>query len=501
MSLTTVKKLFDRQDYRAVLNYFKSKTTRNRDERNLIAMSLFQIGDTDKAVEMLNALIIDEPNYWGYANNLGIIYLRKQNYSSALKMLQQALKLQHPTSESETILLNIGSAYGQMGDLERAFEVWASIEGPKKIKAQSNIGYYLLMQGKFEDARKIFDKLVREDPKNIDLLRKYSEAGGIIDDELQFSVLQTAKSRNSALKDRVEACFLLARLEDKKGNYEEAENLYVLANSLTLELIGAYKRETSLRLHQYLKSVEISALPEIQNTAHVKPLFIVGMPRSGTTLLERVVSMHPEVTAIGESTALSDAINSIRPKNGENVFECDLQKVRDTYLSAVAELGVKTKYVLDKMPHNFRFVEFIEKCLPEAKIIHIKRDAVANAWSLFNTYFPDGAQHFSYSIDDIVFYYLEYLDLVTRLAKKYESTVLYVRYEGLIERFQETQEKIFNHLNLGTDGLNFSEFPEAEGLVRTASITSTRTELQKNRNAKIMKFPNIYQLIRELEGL
>ena len=99
------------------------------------------------------------------------------------------------------------------------------------------------------------------------------------------------------------------------------------------------------------------------------------------------------------------------------------------------------------------------------------------------------------------FYYFEYLDLVTRLAKKYESTVLYVRYERLIERFQETQEKIFNHLNLETDGLNFSEFHKAGGLVRTASITSTRSELQKNRNAKIMKFPNIYQLFRELEGL
>ena len=74
MSLKTVKKLYDAQDYRAVLEYFKNRTARNRDERNLIAMSLFYIGDTEKAVEVLRGLTIDEPNYWGYANNLGLIY-------------------------------------------------------------------------------------------------------------------------------------------------------------------------------------------------------------------------------------------------------------------------------------------------------------------------------------------------------------------------------------------------------------------------------------------
>ena len=132
MSLKTVKKLYDAQDYRAVLEYFKNRTARNRDERNLIAMSLFYIGDTEKAVEVLRALTIDEPNYWGYANNLGLIYLRKQDYSSALEMLKKALKLEHPLSEREAILLNIGSAHGEMGNLEDAFDVWKSIKGPKK---------------------------------------------------------------------------------------------------------------------------------------------------------------------------------------------------------------------------------------------------------------------------------------------------------------------------------------------------------------------------------
>jgi hypothetical protein len=218
-----------------------------------------------------------------------------------------------------------------------------------------------------------------------------------------------------------------------------------------------------MRIFQKLK-IDIFLMQE-----DFTPIFILGMPRSGTTLTERILGRHGMIEPAGELPHLGMAVNT-HFERGDPVTRSFLQNVRDSYLHGVKPLTKGRPYVVDKMPHNFRWIGVIARALPEAKIIHMDRDARAVAWSNFKTYFSTNAKGMGYSCDlgDIVEHYQLYRDLMALWRDRYPGWILDFDYEALTQEPEARTRTLLDWLGLPWDEACLSP-EETRKTAKTAS--------------------------------
>ena len=179
------------------------------------------------------------------------------------------------------------------------------------------------------------------------------------------------------------------------------------------------------------------------------PVFIVGMPRSGTTLVEQILSSHTEVMAGGELKFISELgvniMNEIDNFNKES-----LMKFRESYLDKINKISNKNKLITDKMPQNFLYIGLISSAFPEAKIIHVKRDSSATCWGIFKKCFSLEADSlaFGYSLDDIVKYYKLYIKLIRFFRDSLRNDIYELDYESLVVNMEIETKNLIHYLNL-----------------------------------------------------
>ena len=171
---------------------------------------------------------------------------------------------------------------------------------------------------------------------------------------------------------------------------------------------------------------------QIENTNHEKVIFILGLPRSGTSLIEQIITSHSQVFGAGELPILSNIVkkyfikndNEIDSKLNEILKEDGLlEKLRFEYLNYINFFEFNEKYITDKAPLNFRWIGFIKLMFPNAKIIHCKRDPKNNCLSMFKNLF-EGGLSFTYDQEDLVKYYNSYSDLINFWNQKYPASYL-----------------------------------------------------------------------------
>lgn len=208
--------------------------------------------------------------------------------------------------------------------------------------------------------------------------------------------------------------FALAKAYKDLNQLNDSFKCYSKANMFRKELLN-YNINKDIRLFNQIKKsfLSIKKNSVIISDRFVKPkiIFIVGMPRSGTTLIEQIISSHSEVIPAGELGYIHQFSNTIA--KGEIKINAEiLLNFRKNYLEKVQELFGESSMVTDKMPLNFRYIGLISSTFPEAKIIHVKRDAAATCWGNYQKNFNDKNLSYSYDLDDLTTYYRLYQDLM-----------------------------------------------------------------------------------------
>ena len=220
---------------------------------------------------------------------------------------------------------------------------------------------------------------------------------------------------------------------------------------------------------------ELQFKEEKLNTfSNTQPIFILGMPRSGTTLVEQILSSHSAICGAGELEFLKNAINSTDWQNTK-IQKKDIKKIREEYIFQLNKIS-KLPYTTDKMPLNFQWIGFIVYAFPEAKIIHLKRDAMAVCWSNYKLNFESEGMAFSFDQIDIAKYYKLYEDLMEYWRKKFPKKIYDLNYETLTENQEEQTRKLFDYLEIDWEEavLNFHKNDRA---VQTASNTQIRKKI------------------------
>ncbi|MBC7477831.1 MAG: sulfotransferase, partial [Pseudorhodobacter sp.] len=230
--------------------------------------------------------------------------------------------------------------------------------------------------------------------------------------------------------DRCHLGFARFKLHQDLGQPAEAFTALAEANRLRR---AALRYDPAQDLQQFA-ALTLTAPSLARHTltapaASPRPIFILGMPRSGTSLVEQILSSHSDVAGGGELPFLSRALDLATGK--QPASSAAVQQVRQDYLSRINVLAKDKAYVTDKMPHNFRLIPLIRAALPEALIVHVHRDPAAVCWSNYKHYFASPALGYCYDLADITRFHALYSGLMQRWSDLYGDSIIPLDYDAL----------------------------------------------------------------------
>ena len=304
------------------------------------------------------------------------------------------------------------------------------------------------------------------------------------DEDIQ--AMQGLALRSDLASDhRVQSCFALAKAYELRGDLADAMGCYDQAN--TLRGTGGFQaRRFSSAINKLKECWTADTIsPQAGSVSHsVIPIFILGMPRSGSTLVEQIMASHSEIEGTIEMMTLPSVKRHAhilcQSQFGQSYLEAigrlsveDLANLGRRYLERSAIYRKEDKlYVIDKLPNNFEHIGLIHKILPQAKVIDVRRHPMDCGYSLYKQYFRRGADY-SYDLASIGAYYNGYLDLMDHWNQLLPDKVMCVRYETLIEKTEAVTRHILDFIGVKFEN-SCLEFYKNTRAVRTASSEQVR---------------------------
>ena len=456
---------------------------------NNLGITLQELGRLDDAEASYREAIALKPDYAEAHSNLGITLKELGRLDDAEASYQKAIALRPNYAQAHS---NLGVTLKELGKLDAAEASFrqAIALTPDYAEAHSNLGITLQELGRLDDAEASCRTAIALKPdyaeahRNLTTIKKFSSQDEQFR-QMQALYLDPAISKKSLCY----ICFALAKASEDLEDTANAFQFYAEGNALRKKQLG-YDKAQDESLFEKLKAsyprlVEYTFEPMIA-APEVAPVFIVGMPRSGTTLVEQIISSHPLVTGAGELPFVSQFGDSLAVDQAP-ADEKALTAFRQQYLNALKKHSEGNAIVTDKTPQNFRFLGLIISALPEAKIIHVKRDPAAVCWANYTQYFADDSLGYCYSLDDTLRYHEAYQDLMEYWHLAVPNRVYDLHYEVLTENQEEETRKLIGHLGLDWDDTCLSPQDNKRG-VATASNAQVRQKVYQGSSEKWKRY-------------
>ncbi|MDJ0627657.1 MAG: tetratricopeptide repeat protein [Rhodobacter sp.] len=449
-----------------------------------LARVLAEGNRADEAEKHYRTALSRRPDYGPALTNLGALLIDRGRYRQAVETLQLALERQ---PENTTALTNLGQALYVLGDhaaataaTERAVSL-----APDSAEAQANLGNLLSDLGRRDDAEACFRKALAAQPDNAIAHLGLSRMGQTAADDPRIPALEQAVASGRLPQGkRVAATFALAKIYDDLDRTSEAFAQYQTANALRRSQFD-YDLDDDRRLFQRLKAEFADGVPpEGVATAGGAPvpIFILGMPRSGTTLVEQILASHSRVFGAGELNSLQAAVNSV--STGQPGAYADIGR---RYRSDLVDLGVSDPFVTDKMPLNFRWIGHICAALPDARIFHIRRDPRAVCWSIYTQLFGGDGNRYGYDLAEVAGFWRLYSDLMDHWERIFPGAICHVDYEALTEDQEAETRRMLDFAGLGWEPGCLS-FHETGRRVSTASSQQVRRKMYRGSSLNWRRF-------------
>jgi hypothetical protein len=283
-------------------------------------------------------------------------------------------------------------------------------------------------------------------------------------------------------EDKIILCFALGKAYDDIGNYKNAFNYFKNGNDLRRKEIKFSidnEKKEFLQIKKIFQNSYINKFKQIKNKKDI-PIFIIGMPRSGTTLVEQIISSHADVFGGDELPYFNNLIKTKFFKNelfSNNLLKKEnLNKIRRSYLDSIKKVSSDSKQVTDKLPINFKWVGFIRLIFPNSKIIHCKRNAKDTCISIYKNYFTNTDLNYAYSFEELTKFYKLYDEMMNFWKKYFSDSIIDVQYETLIMNPKIEIPKIIKNCDLTWD-TKCMKFYENIRPVKTASDTQVRENI------------------------
>ena len=450
-----------------------------------LANTLRELGKFSEAETNYKKAILLKSHFPEANYNMGIVLKELGKFEEAEIYYKRAINLNPNFSNAYNNLGTVLEHLGKLEEAEKFYRLAINLE-PNRAELYNNLGTILEQIGKLEEAEINFKKSIQINPgfanahRQLSLIKKFKEY-----DE-QYFVLQKIYLDKKTSKDQLcHVNFSLAKINEDLCNFKEAFKHYIEGNSIRKKILN-YNIEEDIKLFHKIKlnydEISKQRVQIKKNKNNFNPIFILGMPRSGTTLVEQIISSHSEVSGLGELPFISEFGKSIA--EGLNpINEDSILKFRNFYIKKTKNLSKGNSFITDKMPQNFCYIGLIIAAFPEAKILHIKRNSAAVCWANFRQWFRSRNLAYSYSIDDIIKYYTLYEELMIFWKKKFNNLIYDIDYDILTIDPKNVTKNLINHLNLKWDEKCLS--PENnKRSVSTASNIQIRNKIFKGSSEK-----------------
>ena len=408
----------------------------------------------DKAKSLFAKSIDLKPDFFEAYLNLAKVYEKSQQYQTASKVYAD-LKNVHPTNIDALIgLAFCAEKLDQIDNATSLYREVISIE-PKLPTAYINLGYLLRRRGRNDEAITLYESFLRQAPEDGRVHRILSEIKRYTGNEPEIShLLNLMKSKSLANDDLIAVCFALAKVFEDLGNAEKTFKYLHQANRLQ-NLLNQYSFIPEVDHFDQVKKFffNLRAQPNLNSKfkSAVTPIFVVGMPRSGTTLFEQVISSHPDVIAGGEielfgklkEGLISDFVGSRDTKIQEKLY-----LLWTEYLSYLEQISGGHSFVIDKLPSNFRYVGLIKLVFPSTKIVFVLRDANATCWSIYRNYFDGPGMSYSSDLGSIVKNYNLHTEYLNFWKNFVPDQFILVDYEKFTTNQEFETRKLISELGL-----------------------------------------------------
>ena len=466
---------------------------------NNLGATLKDLGQPDTAVKSYKKAVTVKPDYAEAHYGFGITLYLLDQLEDAIKCYEKAVAIKPDYAEAH---YNLGGTFYQLNQLDAAVKSYkkAIAVKPDYAEVHFSLGVVFRALSQQDAAVKCYEKAVAIKPgyaeahRNLSALKKYTK------DDPQITQMQSLISTSDLSQlDRMNLCFALAKVYEDLGKQDELFKFLHEGNRLRKEDLS-YSLDKDQKLFTSCRNLFSSLPPAIENslsyeTSAIQPIFIVGMPRSGTSLVEQIIASHHAVHGAGELSTLSELSYPII-NDYSNYYDTNslLKKaffsIRQQYLDSLSSFNVSENIITDKMPLNFRYIGFILSAFPEAKIIHLKRDAMATCWSIYKHYFQSRGNGFSYNLEDLAGFYDMYIDLMAFWHQLYSDKIYDLCYEDLTTNQEEETRKLLEYCELDWDE-NCLNFHTTKRAVKTASALQVRQKMYQG-SSKVWKQHEAY---------
>lgn len=428
----------------------------------------------------------------GAWNNLGIILQEVGKLAESRTSLERALALQPDNCEIHN---NLANTYKRLGLDDLAEQHWrrALALNPHYPAAMSNLTILLIEQGKVERAREFARQALELNPRLADSWFNTIELTKFTPDDPGLATMEELLQADGVklARDRMLVHFSLGKAYLDSDDADRAFPHFAQGNRLKRATLNYDSAGT----RNWLASIGDSFNPEVMKklaaggAASTVPIFVLGMPRSGTTLIEQILASHPDIRGAGELSFLKTVSARLGGYPGflATATPEQITELGDAYLSLIEPLADGTRHVVDKMPANFLYVGLIHLMLPQARIIHCRRDPVDTCLSCYTKLFA-AEQAFTYDLVELGQFHNAYSALMDHWRKVLPaSAFLEVDYEAVVENTEQQVRRMLEFLDLPWDDACRRPH-ETRRLVRTASAAQVRKPIYQTSKGRCRKY-------------
>jgi len=456
----------------------------------LLAQIGVQLDVLDDAEFLLESVLTFDPNYHIARYDYAVVLGKRHKHPAAL---EEARKLLNIDSRNRAFRTVYATACVGLGDHEEALRVYRELlaESPQNPELHLSIAHALKTQG--------------HQAESIESYRAAAAARGdfgdawwslanlktyrFTDEEI-VRMRQLEAAATTKLVDRYHLCFALGKALEDRGEYEESFRYYERGNAFKKSEsrfdVGAMER--NLELQARLCTREFVAARAGGGCQRPDPIFIVGLPRSGSTLIEQILASHSQVEGTMELADIPRMVQQLAGRENRDapsrypalladLTPAERLRLGEKYLADTRVYRTDKPYFIDKMPNNFRHVGLIHLILPNARIIDARREPLACCFSNFKQLFASG-QEFTYSLEDIGRYYRAYVDVMAHWEAVLPGRILRVQHESVVEDLEGNVRRLLDFLGLPFEAACI-EFYRTDRSVRTASSEQVRQPIYK----------------------
>lgn len=503
-------------------------------------------GRLEEAEQALRMAIGARPNYIEAFNNLALTLWDRKQPEEALGVLARSMAIQPDRPEAMIImasyLLDLGRTKGAlyacqralrnkpdhvgalnlMGRILRDLEDFAgSVEHCRKALALkpdtpdilNNLGISLLEIGDLDGATAALSRAAELEPNSIPTFINLASAKKFKSGDPEIKVLEDAVARTDINEDqRMSLHYALGKAYDDAKEYRKAFQQFMAGAAIKRKKL-VYDEQPTLRLFDRIRHVftpKLIAEKAGFGDPTLRPIFIVGMPRSGSTLVEQILASHPQIYGAGEVKYLHQGVLEVDREFGSAVRypelmhlieESQLQTIINYYRENLPDLPAGKTRITDKMLTNYYYVGLIYLLFPNARVIHCKRNAVDTCISCYSKMFREDMPY-TYDLKEIAHYYQKYHELMQHWkAVLPQHYILEVKYEEVVGNLETEARRIISHCDLEWDPACL-EFHKNERPVKTASVTQVRQPLYASSVERWRNYGELVDpLVRELGPL